>query len=103
MEPNIGRYYPSLDGLRGIAIVLVLISHYFNYIPGAEWGWVGVDLFFVLSGFLIAEKISSNKAQSVSIFYKKRINRIFPLYFLCTLIVFAFMYKMKSFNIEFNY
>ncbi len=51
---------PELDGLRGIAIGLVLVLHFLGnslgpLTPLAASGWVGVDLFFVLSGFLITE------------------------------------------------
>lgn len=66
MEPT-GRaqvssrpHWPALDGLRGTAILAVLICHYSALLPkSASWagvlenGWAGVDLFFVLSGFLI--------------------------------------------------
>jgi len=44
------RYIPSLDGLRGLAPILVLATHY-GY---SEVGWIGLEFFFVLSGFLIA-------------------------------------------------
>jgi peptidoglycan/LPS O-acetylase OafA/YrhL len=43
------RYIPSLDGLRGLAAILVLAAHY-GY---SEVGWIGLEFFFVLSGFLI--------------------------------------------------
>ena len=43
------RYIPSLDGLRGLAAILVLATHY-GY---SEAGWIGLEFFFVLSGFLI--------------------------------------------------
>src|SRR5574341_1521139 len=59
-----GRHFPELDGIRGVAICLVLVYHSSSiaspqtplaslYIRLANIGWVGVDLFFILSGFLI--------------------------------------------------
>jgi len=44
------QYYPALDGLRGIAIIMVVIFHNFNFTNYFFFGWLGVDLFFVLSG-----------------------------------------------------
>jgi peptidoglycan/LPS O-acetylase OafA/YrhL len=88
---------PVLDGLRGIAIILVLIWHYFccqvnprNALLYAgykifEWSWSGVDLFFVLSGFLIGGIIldQRNSANLLPVFYWRRALRILPLYFVC--------------------
>jgi peptidoglycan/LPS O-acetylase OafA/YrhL len=73
------KYNPSLDGIRGIAILSVLLFHiypqYFSY------GYFGVDLFFLLSGFLITQiiytKLQSNSF-SFKEFYRNRIRRIFP-------------------------
>ena len=73
------KYNPALDGLRGIAITLVLLFHiwpeYFSF------GYVGVDIFFVLSGYLITQiiytKLQSNSF-SFKEFYRNRIRRIFP-------------------------
>lgn len=93
------RIIPELDGVRGIAILMVLIFH-FGKVPPAgiprilplpmRLGWAGVDLFFVLSGFLISgilldTKTASNYFQS---FYARRILRIFPIYFLTILVYF---------------
>jgi peptidoglycan/LPS O-acetylase OafA/YrhL len=102
---NRGRY-PSLDGLRAIAVLLVLLFHcfYLNYaVIGAEasgklmqmmspwfnWVWQGdkgVDLFFVLSGFLIAMLLlrEHKRTGSVSLkrFYRHRAARILPAYLL---------------------
>jgi len=81
-----------LDGLRGIAIILVLLYHNFNFIEYFNYGWLGVDLFFVLSGFLITN-ILLNSFESKNYFknfYSRRILRIFPLYYL-SLILFLFI------------
>jgi len=86
--------HPELDGLRGSAILLVVVFHYSRFIrPGpiadhfiayANIAWSGVDLFFVLSGFLIGGiLIDYRDAQNlISVFYIRRALRIFPLYFL---------------------
>ena len=87
----------QLDGVRGLAILLVLVWHYFvcQITAGPEskifwfWSaasltWSGVDLFFVLSGFLIAGILLDhhNTSNFFRIFYLRRACRIFPLYFL---------------------
>jgi peptidoglycan/LPS O-acetylase OafA/YrhL len=75
-QPN---YRPDIDGLRAVAIILVLIFHAFpTVLPG---GFVGVDIFFVISGFLISSLIFKGlqrKTFSFSTFYANRIKRIFP-------------------------
>jgi len=71
--------YPALDGLRAIAFLLVFFQHYY-FIP---WGWTGVNIFFVLSGFLITGILfdSRNDAHRARNFYVRRTLRIFPLYY----------------------
>lgn len=75
--------YGGIDALRTVAIVLVLLFH-FN-IPGLRFGWVGVDLFFVLSGFLIGgaiiRQLQRDKPFSFAEFYVQRALRILPLYY----------------------
>lgn len=74
-----GDYRPDIDGLRAIAVLSVLAFHAFpERLPG---GFVGVDIFFVISGYLISRHILSEldaSAFRISIFYVKRIKRIFP-------------------------
>lgn len=77
------QYIPALDGLRALAIGLVFAFH-LNII---YFGWLGVQLFFVLSGFLITQILVADArklrgAPFFSRFYMRRTLRIFPLYFL---------------------
>src|SRR5690349_18710769 len=83
------EYFPALDGLRGIAILMVLIAHDFNRIPYIlELGSYGVDLFFVLSGFLITDILlrTRNQKNYFRSFFIRRILRIFPVYYLALVI-----------------
>jgi len=83
----------QLEVLRGLAILLVMTFHFFrNNFP---FGWVGVDLFFVLSGFLITGKLveSMNSPGFLRSFYIRRILRIVPLYFA----VLAFFFLLLPF------
>lgn len=75
------NYFPGLDFVRGLAIILVVLYHYF---PFFKIGWIGVDLFFVLSGFLITTKLLEcrNEDNFFQNFYLRRILRLFPIYFL---------------------
>jgi peptidoglycan/LPS O-acetylase OafA/YrhL len=86
---NIKGYIPQLDGIRGLAIILVISFHYFGFIPVFSFGWCGVDLFFVLSGYLITSRLIVLQEQKNHLlkFYRNRALRILPLYYL-TLIVF---------------
>ena len=78
-SPYAGRYRPDIDGLRAIAILSVLGFHAFpSVLPG---GFVGVDVFFVISGYLITGLLLDDLAIgrfSLVDFYKRRIRRIFP-------------------------
>lgn len=77
-------YYTALDGLRAVAVIMVFFQHY-----GAGraflfgWGWTGVDIFFVLSGFLITGILydSQKTPHRYRDFYIRRTLRIFPLYY----------------------
>lgn len=80
------RYWPSLDGLRALSIVLVLTAHTHDDLWKAFDGSLGVTLFFVISGFLITSLSLREEARnghlSLRAFYIKRVFRIVPLYFL---------------------
>lgn len=85
------KYRPDIDGLRAIAVLGVLIFHAFP-----EWlsgGFVGVDVFFVISGYLISTIIFENLEQkrfSFKEFYVRRINRVFPALFLVLIAGYVF-------------
>jgi peptidoglycan/LPS O-acetylase OafA/YrhL len=76
----------ELDGLRGIAVLAVISQHYMSWLPAirSDYGWLGVDLFFILSGFLITSILVElrDKEHYFKIFYARRAFRIFPPYFL---------------------
>lgn len=98
-RPRAGVHIAALDGVRGVAILLVLITHFLapfswaarNHREGRGWilahlfdaGWVGVDLFFVLSGFLITRILADAKGNEHYFrnFYMRRSLRVFPLYY----------------------
>lgn len=75
------RYRPEIDGLRAVAVLSVIIFHLNNrWLPG---GFLGVDIFFVISGFLITNIILSeiqNGSFSFRDFYTRRIKRIYPAF-----------------------
>ena len=115
------NHYIILDYIRCAAIGLVLLRHIIrpfmeDYNPNAilddhlwkpflnlmQNGWVGVDIFFILSGFLIAKTLQNTPSHSIFTFYKNRAIRIFPAYFFILLLVcigcFPF-YQIQSENL----
>jgi peptidoglycan/LPS O-acetylase OafA/YrhL len=91
---------PELDGLRGLAILLVIVCHYVGnpehsplgflahrFLLAFTIGWSGVDLFFVLSGFLIGGILldARDSPNYFRAFYMRRVFRILPIYYLWTL------------------
>ncbi len=85
-SPLLSSFYPALDGLRAVAFLMVFMIHYgiivwpWNFL---QWGWIGVDVFFVLSGFLITGILfdSIENKHFFRNFYVRRSLRIFPLYY----------------------
>ena len=74
------RYIPAIDGLRAVAVLAVMLYHLgFTWIPG---GFLGVDLFFVISGYVITRLLLDSIARSGGLdlraFYKARFRRLFP-------------------------
>ncbi len=87
-HPAGSRYRPDIDGLRAIAVLAVVFYHY--AVPGFAGGYVGVDVFFVISGYLITSLIYDEMQQqrfSLLNFYVRRIRRIFPALFVMLAIV----------------
>lgn len=85
------NYRPDIDGLRAIAVISVIAFHYFPSIFSG--GFIGVDIFFVISGYLITNNILinlNNQNFSLEFFYIKRIIRIFPA--LILVLFFSFIY-----------
>lgn len=98
-SPQNRFYFPQIDGLRCLAFVMVFFGHFYDveaYFPGGNWagalawplnkrGWAGVDVFLVLSSFLIFSLLLQERDAkgtiSVARFYVRRALRIWPLYF----------------------
>jgi peptidoglycan/LPS O-acetylase OafA/YrhL len=86
----------AIDGLRGLGILLVLMHHFGFFQPG----WAGVDIFFVISGFLITRILLRTKDSSgyFANFYARRALRILPLYFFSLLLFFLVVFPIGARN-----
>ena len=94
-------YFPALTGLRAVAVALVLIHHY-NPVSPERFGWalhslaaethIGVTVFFVLSGFLIAYRYLDGRPVALRAYFANRFARIYPLYFLLTTLTFVLLH-----------
>jgi peptidoglycan/LPS O-acetylase OafA/YrhL len=106
------RYIRQLDSIRAIAVILVIVSHWIrkdHFINLSPNGLIGVDLFFVLSGFLItrilltnrlmAESVQSGKIRLMFNFYGRRMLRIFPIYYI-TLFTLLIFHQFLGVNIQ---
>jgi peptidoglycan/LPS O-acetylase OafA/YrhL len=90
-------YIPELQGLRGIAVLAVIVYHCHVLLEGtwihyaSLWGWAGVNLFFTLSGFLITSILieAREKPGYFKNFYARRALRIWPVYFLLLIVCYA--------------
>src|ERR1700733_11280286 len=103
-------YIKQLDSLRAIAVILVIVSHWMSgdsIIGRFPTGSIGVDIFFVLSGFLISkilfdnrnksEELNISKSATIKNFYIRRALRIFPIYYL-TIFILLFIHKYTGTN-----
>ena len=105
------RYYEKIDGLRFVAIALVLIEHFGRFLDFSA-GYYGVDLFFVISGFLITSILLRAKDSfwhSYKNFIGRRLLRILPIYYLVILLLLLLQVKevkanlFSLFTFTFNY
>lgn len=99
-------HYPALDGLRGFASLLVVIYHIFGFINHYFFfGWLGLDIFFVLSGFLITDILLTTIGTKHYLrnFYVRRILRVFPLYYLSLIIFLLILPNINSSLLQLDY
>ena len=90
------KYLPELDGLRGLAILWVVLYHCHPRLTGtwlysaSLWGWAGVIIFFVLSGFLITSILlgTRDNPHYFHHFHARRVLRIWPVYLLVLAVVY---------------
>jgi peptidoglycan/LPS O-acetylase OafA/YrhL len=82
-------YFPALDGLRALCLIMVIFNHVHARVPAHTPTWVGVDIFFVLSGFLITTLLVREREKYGNVtlkgFYTRRACRILPVYFVVLL------------------
>ncbi len=99
-------HFPALNGIRGVAILLVLVAHHFSFLGGVDiLGMLGVDLFFVLSGFLITHILikTRNEPGFLKTFLKRRALRILPLYYLALLLYFLVTPLFEKLSVNYSY
>lgn len=95
-KPFLSSHLPALNGLRGLAVVMVFLFH--AGVPGFSGGFIGVDIFFILSGFLITllllQEYQTKGSIKIKQFYIRRILRLFPalLFLLLVFVLFCFWY-----------
>ena len=87
-QPSRNRYRPEIDGLRAIAVIAVIINHFNpNALPG---GFLGVDIFFVISGFVVTSSLAGKPDKSwreyLLSFYSRRVKRLIPALVFCVVV-----------------
>lgn len=107
-KTNVRVHYPALDVLRGLAICFVVFYHNFGFLTFFKFGWMGVDLFFVLSGYLITDLLMQSRENRYFFrnFYIRRALRIFPLYYLVLIAFFTLsptLFSQKGPGTTFSY
>src|SRR5215468_410019 len=98
-SPPSDRYRSDIDGLRAVAVMLVVNFHAFPEV--LQGGFIGVDVFFVISGFLItgiiARELGAGRFSPIG-FYNRRIRRIFPaqIVVLCAVLVLGWLWMLPA-------
>ena len=104
-------YRPEIDGLRAIAVGAVILYHSQITILGYQpfkGGFIGVDIFFVISGYLITsiiyKELSSTGSFSFKYFYERRVRRILPalLFVMFVSYIFAWIFLLPSSFLDFS-
>lgn len=89
------KYRKELDGLRAISVTFVILNHFDKTL--FQYGYLGVDMFFVLSGYVIASSLYSKSFKNfphfLIEFYTKRFKRLYPTLFLTIMVSFLFFYR----------
>lgn len=102
--PHINKYRDDIDGLRGVAVVAVILNHLSKSIFTA--GYLGVDVFFVISGYVITMSIMnsnhSNRHEFITTFFKKRTKRLLPA-LLFYIIVMAIIVSLVEPSVDDNF
>lgn len=99
-ESRMVSYRPELDGIRAVAALAVVAFHINRFAPG----FLGVDVFFVLSGYLITKLLRKGFAakESLSKFYQRRFFRLFPILLVNVVVVSIILYSIShNFNLEY--
>ena len=98
MKTNDFKYMPHIDGLRCVAVMAVLLFHF--GVPGLGGGYVGVDIFFVISGYLISSIIIGEMVSTGEFnfrnFYARRVRRILPALIATLLVTSAFAWVILT-------
>jgi peptidoglycan/LPS O-acetylase OafA/YrhL len=105
-KAGMSNYVPYFDGIRGVAILLVALGHFFYEYYIFKIGWVGLNIFFILSGYLVTKSLFQYQCYSAQNyflnFYGRRVLRIFPLYY-GVLISFFFLFPAISQKFQFHF
>jgi peptidoglycan/LPS O-acetylase OafA/YrhL len=94
------KHFPSLDGIRAFCVLLVMFNHVHEPVPSWILGPLGVDVFFVLSGFLISTLLLRERRRTGDVslkgFYTRRFFRIVPVYFFTVLLYFLAVHAIHD-------